>query len=107
MSILRQLLATALLLLALSLVGAGSASSSDAPEQCATCSAFSDSTDLASGVYAVLMHRLDLAGDPPDPFVAEPARAACPHARPALTVVQTALLQPEPARVPLRPPRRA
>lgn len=105
MTTLRALLSIGLLICALSTLWAGHVSFSDAPEECMVCVALEDPSDMPTDAYGVLMHRLDLAGDPPDPFVAEPARLKRPHAKPEQGAATPVLPDPESARVLLRPPR--
>lgn len=107
MNTLRALLPLGLMLLALTTLWSGPAVSADAPEECVTCMVLEDPSETPTDVYGVLMYRLDLAGDPPDPFVAEALREKRPQARPEQRSAARPSQEPEPARVPLRPPRLA
>lgn len=107
MSIARIALLIGTLVLALSSLWAGQDALAHAPEQCVRCTVAESPDDVPTDAYGALMYRLDLAGDPPDSFVAEVIRSAGREARPEHASHIPLLLEPEPARVPLRPPRPA
>lgn len=105
MSIARIALLIGTLVLALTTFGVGQDAFADAPEQCVRCTVAESPDDVPTDVYGALMYRLDLAGDPPDSFVADVMRPDGREARPVHVSLIPLLLEPEPARVPLRPPR--
>ncbi len=107
MSLARIALLIGTLVLALTTLWDGGDALAHAPEQCVRCSVAESPDDVPTDAYGALMYRLDLAGDPPDSFVAEVMRAAGREARPEHASISPSLLEPEPARVPLRPPRQA
>lgn len=105
MSIARIALMIGTLVLALSTLWTGQDALAHAPEQCVCCTVAESPDDVPTDAYGALMHRLDLAGDPPDSFVAEMMRPDGREARPEHPSFILSRLEPLPARVPLRPPR--
>lgn len=107
MSSARAFLLIGVLLFALSALWAGQRALADAPEQCVNCASFEFPDATPTDAYGALMHRLDLVGDPPDPFVADVLQRARGMARPERIASALVLQDPEHTRVPLRPPRAA
>lgn len=105
MSIARIALLIGTLVLALTTFVVGQDAFAHAPEQCVSCTVAESPDDVPTDAYGALMYRLDLAGDPPDSFVAEVIRSNGREVRPVRAAHISLLLEPEPARVPLRPPR--
>lgn len=77
----------------------------DAPFECETCTGVEVTPAGLHDARTALIHFLDVAGDASDPFVAAAPDGRLPAARPALSTAIFTLQQPEPAWVPLRPPR--
>jgi hypothetical protein len=77
----------------------------DAPFECETCTGVEASLDVPLDPHSALIQFLNIAGDPPDPVAAHVAPAHSFSTRPALGSEESALLQPEPPQVLLRPPR--
>ena len=77
----------------------------DAPFECETCTGVEAAPSVLLDARTALIHFLDAAGDASDPFVAAAPDGRLPAARPALSTAIFTLQQPEPAWVPLRPPR--
>ncbi|WP_018412723.1 hypothetical protein [Methyloversatilis thermotolerans] len=98
---------TLVLALAVHLQWPGASALADAPQECVECEVVETPDFAPTDVYGVLMHKFELAGDPPDNFVAEVRRRPAREARPEWVAGFLALLDPHASRVLLRPPRLA
>lgn len=77
----------------------------DAPFECETCTGFEASFDVPLDPHSALIHFLNIAGDPSDPFAVHVTPTGTFSSRPALSGEVFVLRKPEPAWVLLRPPR--
>lgn len=96
---------TLLLALAVHLQWTGASTLVDAPQECVECEVVEFPDLTPSDAYGVLMHSFEVAGDPPDSFVADIRRRPAREARPEWVAGYPALRRPDAPRVLLRPPR--